>query len=124
MELDPVMWPIWPGPLWPCYSMGPLSTYQQQVSYLARTNCMNLPKTLFLTDLTRAILEWQAEGDLIILSADLNKDIRDQKIQSMLRAVGLIDITTALHTQQLLATHNRGSLPIDSIFVPVTLLNL
>jgi len=61
---------------------------------------------LFTTDLMQAILDWQAEGDLIILAVDLNKDIRDQKIQTMLKTVRLIAITTALHTQQPLATHN------------------
>ncbi len=64
------------------------------------------------------------EGNLVILAADLNKDIQDQKIQTMLKTVGLIAITMALHMQQPLATHNRGSLPIDGIFVPVTLLKI
>jgi len=109
---------------WPCYSMSPLSTYQQQVRYLARMNCTDLPKNLFLSDLIQVVLEWQVEGDLIILSTDLNKDIRDQKIQTMLKTVGLVEITTALYMQQAPATHNRGSLPIDGIFMPVTLLDL
>ena len=46
------------------------------------------------------------EGNLVILAADLNKDIQDQKIQTMLKTVGLIAITMALHMQQPLATHN------------------
>ncbi len=101
--------------------MGPLSTYQQQVQYLARTNQTDSPKQLFLSDLTMAMMEWQAEGDLIILVADLNKDICDWKITQMLRSVGLVDIVMALHWQQPPATHNQGSTPINRIFVPVTL---
>jgi len=83
---------------------------------------MDLPTILFLTDLAQATTKWQAEGDIIILSINLNEDIRDLKIQTMLRSVGLIEVTMVLHTQKPPATHNQGSLPINSIFVPVTLL--
>jgi len=67
------------------------------------------------------MMEWQAEGDLIILFTDLNEDIRDRKTKQMLSTVGLVDIAMALHPQQPPATHNRGSALIDRIFVPVTL---
>jgi len=36
----------------PCYSTGPLSTYQQQVCYLSKLNWTNSPKMLFTANLT------------------------------------------------------------------------
>jgi len=49
--------------------------YQQQVQYLAKTNCTESPKALFLMDLEKAILGWQAEGDTVIVIADMNDDV-------------------------------------------------
>jgi len=34
-----------------------------------------LPQKRFLRDLEKEILEWQAEGDTVILVADMNKDV-------------------------------------------------
>jgi len=106
----------------PCFSSGPLSMYQQHVRHLARIRCMDSPKDRLLTDLARAIQEWQAEGDMVIISGDMNDDIRSQKIQQAFRSSGLIE---GLTTQHMLppATHNRGSLPIDGIFLPSALLD-
>jgi len=106
----------------PCFSSGPLSTYQQQVRYLARISCTDSPKDRFLTDLARAIQEWQAEGDTVIVSSDMNDDVRSQKIQQAFRSSGLIE---GLTTQHMLppATHNRGSLPINGIFLLSALLD-
>jgi len=61
-----------------------MSTYQQQVQYLMRTDRMDLPKKLFLQDILKAIMEWQAEGDSIILAADMNNNIRDPEIRTIL----------------------------------------
>jgi len=53
-----------------------LSTYQQQVCYLAKQNNIASPKNFFLTDLAQAILHWwQAKGDTVIMMANLNKDV-------------------------------------------------
>jgi len=43
-------------------------------------------------------------------------------IQGMLRAVGLVDGPTYHHNRPP-ATHNQGSLPINGIFVPMTLVD-
>jgi len=101
---------------------GPILTYQQHVRYLAKINCTNSPKNRFLTDLKKAILEWQAEGDMVILIADMNKDVRLPKIQKLLRPIGLVDGPTMQHRSPP-ATHNRGSLLIDGIFLPITLVD-
>jgi len=83
---------------------------------------MDLPKKLFLQDILKSITEWQAEGDSIILVVDMNDDIRDPEIKNMLQSAGLIEVTRNLHPTQPLATHNQGSMPIDGIFIPITLL--
>ncbi len=81
----------------PCFSSGPLSTYQQQVRHLAKQHRTDSPKNLFLMDLAKAIQEWQTEGDTVILMADMNKDVRSPTIQGMLRSVGLVDGPTTQH---------------------------
>jgi len=67
---------------------------------------MHLPKKLFLQDILKAITEWQAEGDSIILPADMNEDIRDPKISTLLQSIGLIEASTHLNATHPLATHN------------------
>jgi len=106
----------------PCYSSGPLSTYQQHVRYLAKTNCTDSPKDQFLMDLAQAIQEWQAEGDTVIVSGDMNDNVRSQKIQQKLRSSRLVEGLTTQHRLPP-ATHNCGSLPIDGIFLPSALLD-
>jgi len=99
-----------------------MSTHQQQVRYLARTDRTDLLKKLFLQDILKAITEWQAEGDSIILAADMNNDIQDPEISTLLLSVGLIEVSMNLHLTNPPATHNCGSAPIDGIFIPLTLL--
>jgi len=107
---------------WPCYSSGPLSMYQQHMRYLAKINCTDSPKDKFLMDLARAIQAWQAEGNMVIVSGDMNDDIRSQTIQQKMRLSRLVEGPTMQHRLPP-ATHNRGSLPIDGIFLPSVLLN-
>jgi len=67
----------------PCYSMGPLSTYQQHVRYLAEKECTDTPKNRFLTDLKMAIKQWQTDGDIVMVLADMNEDVRSPLIKNM-----------------------------------------
>jgi len=92
------------------------------VRYLSSQNNSESPKTVFLKDLGKAIQGWQEEGDTIIVVADMNEDVRSPSVQGMLRTVGLVDGPTYHHNRPP-ATHNCGSLPIDGIFVPMTLVD-
>jgi len=83
---------------------------------------MDSPKTLFLTNLEKAIQEWQTEGDMAILMVNMNDNVQSQAIQGMLRSVGLVDSPTTQH-QLTPAMHNQGSHPIDGIFLPITLVD-
>jgi len=56
------------------------------------------------------------------LMADMNDDVQSPTIQTLLRSVGLADSPMAQHHSPP-ATHNRGSYPIDGIFLPITLVD-
>jgi len=53
---------------------------------------------------------------------DMNDGVRSQTIQQKMRLSGLVEGPTTHHRHPP-ATHNRGSLPIDGIFLPNALLN-
>jgi len=101
----------------PCFSSGPLSTYQQ-VRYLAKLNSTESPKNWFLMDLEKAIFEWQPEENTVILIADMNDDVQLPSIQKLCSSVGLVDRPTTQH-HSLPATYNWGNYPIDGIFLPM-----
>jgi len=72
-------------------------------------------------DLKMAIKQWQTEGDTAIVLADMNEDMRSPLIKNTFREVGMIKGLTSQH-QRPPETHNRGSHPIDGIFIPLSLL--
>jgi len=82
---------------------------------------MESPKAIFLKDLEKAILAWQVEGNIVIVMAHMNDDVRSLTIQHMLQLVGLVDGPTSHHRSPP-ATHNQGRYLIDGIFVPMTLI--
>ncbi len=59
----------------PCFSDGPLSTYQQHCHGLAKQNHNENPQQAILTDLEKELTEWHEEGDHIILLTDFNEDV-------------------------------------------------
>jgi len=63
----------------------PTLDYQQQVWYLAAENKMDSPQALFLMDLEKSTLAWQAEGDTVIVIVDLNDNVQLQSIQGSLQ---------------------------------------
>ena len=81
----------------PCYSTGPLSTYQQQVRYLAAKDCTDTPKNRFLMGLTMAIKQWRTKGDTVIVLADMNEDVHSPLIKNTFREVGMTKGLTSQH---------------------------
>jgi len=59
---------------------------------------------------------------LVIVGGDMNDDVRSQTIQQKMRLCGLVEGPTTHHRHPP-ATHNRGSLPIDGIFLPNALID-
>jgi len=106
----------------PCESDGHLTTYQQQIRWFSKQGKDICPRKQILTDLSAQVEQWTAEGDTVIILADINDDIRTDPITSAFRQMGLLDAITSQHGNLSPNTHNRGSTPIDGIYIPPTLL--
>jgi len=59
----------------PCFSNGPLSTYQQHLRRLAQMRRFECPWDTILHDLSREMWEWQDEGNHLIVLTDFNDDV-------------------------------------------------
>ena len=106
----------------PCKSNGHLTTYQQQVRGLAKSGCLLCPKEKLLEDLKEQVLLWRSEGDSVIIMADMNDDVRYNPILETTTCLGMKEAITTQHGTAGPNTHNRGSTPIDGIFLPENLL--
>jgi len=80
------------------------------------------PRDQILLDLQAQIEQWQSEGDMVIILADINEDIRLEPIPSTFWQMGLSEITLVQHGHQGPNTHNQGTTPIDGIFIPMSLI--
>jgi len=106
----------------PCKSNGPLSTYQQHLRALGHMKRNECPKNAILHDLGKEISKWQADGKTIILVADFNEDVQSAELTQFFWQFDLIEVLTKLNQGRPPATHNRGSRPIDGVFIPIPLL--
>ncbi len=86
---------------------------------LGRTEC---PREAILNDLKHEIVEWQDEGDEIIVLTDFNEDVRLAWIRNFFDNLNLVEALTELSNLPPTATHNRGSATIDGIYVSKGLL--
>jgi len=82
------------------------------------------PQDQILHDLKEQILEWWAEGDQVILLADMNEDVCQDPILPWSTHLGLTEAIMAHHNNRTPNTHNYGQNPIDGIFVPTEILSL
>jgi len=106
----------------PCKANGHLMTYQQQVRWFSKQGKSVCPWDQILIDLTIQVAQWTAEGDMVIILADINEDIQMEPITSAFRQVGLQEITITQHGNQGPNTYNWGTNPIDGIFIPTPLI--
>jgi len=107
----------------PCKSNGHLMMYQQQVCRrLSTTGCSVCPRKKLLEDLHNQVTQWQSNGDSIIIMGDMNEDIWEDPVLSVATNMGVTDAVTTQHGNQSPNTHNRGSMPIDGIFLPTNLI--
>ncbi len=108
----------------PCVAHGPLTNYQQQQQHLSIINKSHkCPRDVFWEDLSTEVTEAQALGDIVIVMADVNDDVKGPTTQKQLRRMGLIKAITFLHKENPLNTHQRGQALIDRIFVSPILLD-
>jgi len=65
----------------PCFSNGPLTTYQQQVQYLTKIGRFLNPQEAILIDIAQELQTWQELGDHILLLTDYNDDIESPTVR-------------------------------------------
>ncbi len=107
----------------PCFSDGPLSTYQQHCRGLAKLGRTECPHKAILRDLESEILAWQDHtGDEIIVLMDFNEDVHLAWIRSFFHNLNIVKALSELTSLPPTATHNRGSTTIDGIYVSKGLL--
>jgi len=97
-------------------------TYQQHVRHLHKLNRIECPRMAILADLAKAIQQWQDEGNHILLLTDYNDDITSGPVNQWAGKLGLVEAVTWLNTANVPPTYQRGSRPIDGIFVAPQLL--
>ena len=91
------------------------STYNQHLRYFSINNISTCPRKQWLTDMTLPIKAKLAQGEQVVLLADINENVKSASIQQWARETGLREIVS-LSTNTDIPTSQRGSLPIDGIF--------
>jgi hypothetical protein len=79
------------------------------------------PREMFVRDLLAEVVKWLETGDQLVIGGDVNEDVRTCGLSQSLKELGLIEILTETHGLNGPSTYNRGSAPIDGIFVSPTL---
>jgi Reverse transcriptase (RNA-dependent DNA polymerase) len=115
------------------------SVYNQQKAYFEAKDDDRNPRDAFWEDLVNEIRPWM-EGhfpnamtdqarqarpmgrDHVVVAMDMNEDVREHVAVRHLSQLGLKEIITHRHGQSGPRTCNRGSTPIDGIFVTAGLL--
>jgi hypothetical protein len=116
------------------------SVYNQQKAYLEAHDDDRNPREAFWEDLAREIQPWmestaahkseedrsqarRSGRDHVVVAMDMNEDVRDHNAVRYLRKLGLTEVITHRHGPTAPRTCNRGSTPIDGIFVTAGLLD-
>ena len=91
------------------------TVYEQQLEYLHTD-----PTSAFWEDLAKAIVQWQNEGDQLILMGDWNEVIVNGNLTKWMNTFGLSEAITDMHGHNPPPTFQRGTDAIDGIFVSPT----
>jgi len=65
---------------------------------------------------------WREDGEQLVIMGDFNKDTSQGNFKRWFQDLGLVDALAHLHGQPTLPAHNRGSNPIDAIYISPELL--
>ena len=75
-----------------------------------------------IQDLCSDIQLWREAGDHIVLMMDANEDVTAEPLTEALQAVGLREVIIEAHSDSgIVPTYQRGSRPIDGIFLSPSL---
>jgi hypothetical protein len=100
---------------------GVLSVWNQQKSYFKTIKEDRCPREMFVQDLAVETAKWLEAGDQLVIGGNINKDVRKCGLTGKLNDMGMIEILTTIHGTEGPSTYNRGSTPIDGIYVAHTL---
>jgi hypothetical protein len=96
---------------------GPESVGSQHRRYFNSVGRTAIPVDAFCTDLSRLIRKWTESGESVVLLADWNADVRGEKTRKYMADLGMREGITDFHGDAGPRTYNRGSTPIDGIFM-------
>jgi hypothetical protein len=96
---------------------GPESVGSRHRSYFKSVGRDADPVDALWTDISRLVRKWTEAGEILVLLSDCNVDARGEKTQKYMADLGMRDVITEFHGDEGPRTHNRGSKPIDGIFM-------
>ncbi len=98
--------------------------YQQHLQKLSKMQRFDCPRDAIIHDLTQEMRGWQEDGDHLIVLTDFNDDVTDTPVRAWAAQLGLVEAITWLTVGDAPPTYQRGSRPIDGIFMAPQLLQL
>ena len=103
-------------------NQGENTVHSQQKHYFDSINNNRTPRQALLDDLCAAISLYKESGDQIVLMMDANEDVTSNHIKNTFQAIGPKEAITDRHSDTPnIPTYQRGSTPIDGIFLSSTL---
>ena len=94
------------------------SVYKQHERHFLLQNIDEDPTSMFQTDLRAALKTWIHYGDKIVLMLDANEDVHDGLLSKSLVLMGPVSVQQSRFGRTMMTpTYQRGSVPIDNIFV-------
>ena len=100
---------------------GVQSVLNQQKRFFEGIRDDRCPREIFVEDLCKEVSEWLDSGDQLVIGMDANEDVRSGEVSNRLAQLGLIKCVTTQHGAQGPPTYDRGSVPVDGLFVSRTL---
>ena len=98
-------------------SSGMENVYAQQQAALLKMKHTQSVITTFWSDFWKEVDGWLSKGEQLILCGDWNTDVYDARFREEFEKRNLLPATTGRHRGQAPPTYNKGSTPIDEIFV-------
>jgi len=75
-----------------------------------------------MVELLVEIKEWRVAGEQLVILGDFNDNTSQVTFKQWFQELGLVDALAHLHGQPTWPTHNRGSHPINTIYISPELL--
>ena len=96
------------------------TTYSQHLRYFNLCQRIDCPRDAILDDVSSVIQQFQEDGHQIVVMADCNSSVSSGPIRRWANQLNLYEYITYHHGDSV-ETYNKGSTPIDGIFLSHTL---